>query len=58
MELDTFYQSITEQERNTFSELAHAAMLFGYKPKKAKTQAVNYVFANNRTKHHINVLMN
>ncbi|MRN56088.1 hypothetical protein [Paenibacillus monticola] len=53
MELDIFYQSITEQERNTFSELAHAAMLLGYKPKKAKTQAVNYVFVNNRTKHHI-----
>lgn len=53
MQLAPFYESISEQERDMFIKLAQAVMLLGYKPKKAKTQAVNYVFTNSRTKRHL-----
>jgi hypothetical protein len=53
MELDLFYESISDQERDMFLKLAQAVMLLGYKPKKAKTKAINYVFTNSKTKRHL-----
>jgi hypothetical protein len=51
LELDLFYESISEQERDVFFKLAQAVMLVGYKAKK--TQAINYVFTNSKTKRHL-----
>jgi hypothetical protein len=53
LELELFYESISEQERDVFFKLAQAVMLLGYKAKKAKTQAINYVFTNSKTKRHL-----
>ncbi|MDT3429152.1 translation initiation factor 2 beta subunit (eIF-2beta)/eIF-5 [Paenibacillus forsythiae] len=53
MDLEEFYQYLSDEEKNIFSEIAGYAIKLGYKPKKAKTQAINYVFNSNKTKKHI-----
>ncbi|NJJ39111.1 hypothetical protein [Paenibacillus apii] len=53
MDLEEFYQCLSAEDRNIYSEIADYAIKLGYKPKKAKTQAINYVFNNNKTKKHL-----
>ncbi|MDQ0193295.1 hypothetical protein [Paenibacillus wynnii] len=53
MGLDEFYQQLSDEETSVFSEIADYAAQLGYKPKKAKTQALNFVFNNSKTKKHI-----
>ncbi|WP_379135735.1 hypothetical protein [Paenibacillus sp. sgz500958] len=53
LELDEFYESVPEEDKALFSEIADFAYQLGYKPKRAKTQSVNIVFTNNRTKKHL-----
>ncbi|BCG60771.1 hypothetical protein [Paenibacillus sp. URB8-2] len=53
MGLEEFYQCLSAEDQNMYSEIANFATQLGYKPKKAKTQAINYVFNSNKTKKHI-----
>lgn len=51
--IDDFMNSISEEDKQIYTEIASLALELGYKPKKAKTKAINYVFTNNKTKKHI-----
>ncbi|MGZ9584008.1 hypothetical protein [Paenibacillus marinisediminis] len=53
MVLDEFFQYLSDEEKMLYSEIANQAEKLGYKPKKAKTQALNFVFNSNKTKKHI-----
>lgn len=53
MGLEEFYQQLSVKDMNIYCEIADYAAQLGYKPKKAKTQALNFVFNNNKTKKHI-----
>ena len=53
MILDEFFQNLSDEDKILYSEIANQAEKLGYKPKKAKTQALNLVFSSNKTKKHI-----
>lgn len=50
MDLEEFYQYTEEEAQNVFNELAGQVEQLGYKPKRAKTKDINYVFFNTKTK--------
>ncbi|MFC3746029.1 hypothetical protein [Paenibacillus sp. GCM10012306] len=51
--LDEFFQHLSDEDKLLYSKIADQAEKLGYKPRKAKTQALNFVFKNNKTKKHI-----
>lgn len=51
--LDEFFVLLDDEDTMKFSQIADYAIHLGYKPKKAKTQSINYVFTNNKTKRHM-----
>ncbi|WP_188539722.1 hypothetical protein [Paenibacillus segetis] len=53
MGLDEFFVFLSDEDKLKFSQIAEYAIHLGYKPKKAKTQSINYVFTNNKTKAHM-----
>lgn len=53
MDLEQFYHCLSEEDKTIYAEIAMYAFQLGYKPKKAKTEAINFVFSNNKTKKHI-----
>lgn len=53
MSLDEFYQHVSDEDKIMYTEIAECANQLGYKPRKAKTQALNIVFNNNKAKKHI-----
>lgn len=53
MGLEEFYQKVTFEEKDIYSRIAQEVEMWGYKPQRAKSQAVNYVFVNRKTKKHL-----
>lgn len=51
--LKDFIEYIGEKDKPIFTQIADIAINLGYKPKRAKTQDINYVFMNNKTKKHL-----
>jgi len=53
MGLDDFYEKLSEEEKAMYTEIADTALRLGYKPVRAKTQSMNYVFSSSRTRKHL-----
>lgn len=53
MTLAPLYTNLSPEDRALFAEIAEYAMQLGYKPKKSKTAAINYVFTSSRIRKHL-----
>lgn len=51
--LDEFFVLLDDEDKVIYAQIADYVIHLGYKPRKAKTQAINYVFTNNKTKRHL-----
>lgn len=51
--MDEFLMSLPEQDREIYNSIADYAISLGYKPKKAKTNALNIVFTSTKTKKYL-----
>lgn len=48
-----FLNSLNEEDKKIYSEIANFANELGYKVKRAKTKDINYVFTSSKTKKHL-----
>lgn len=51
--LNDFFNGLNDDDKEIYSEIADFAYELGYKPKRARTKDINYVFTNNKTKIHL-----
>jgi hypothetical protein len=51
--LDNFLNSLNDEDKKIYSEIANFAYELGYKAKRAKTKDINYVFTSSKTKKHL-----
>ena len=51
--LNDFFNSLSDEDRKIYSEIATCAYELGYKAKRAKTKDINYVFTSSKIKKHL-----
>jgi hypothetical protein len=51
--LNDFFNSLKDDDKKIYSEIANFAYELGYKAKRTKTKDINYVFTNSKTKKHL-----
>lgn len=51
--LNVFFNSLNDENKKIYSEIAIFAYELGYKAKRAKTKDINYIFTSGKTKKHL-----